>query len=223
MTADDETNPALGIRGLRTSWTHPEVLDDQLSAIAQAARSSSADVWVMAPMVATAQEADDFVERCARHGLAQAGVMIEVPGAALRSADLLDRARFASLGTNDLTQYAMAADRELAGLAALSTPWQPGVLSLVQLACAGGAARDRPVGVCGEAAADPALAPVLVGLGVASLSMTARALPDVGAVLASVTLDECRALADLALAQRTADQARSAVRAALPVLAELGL
>ncbi len=223
VTADDETNPALGIRGLRTSWTHPEVLDDQLTAIAQAARSSSADVWVMAPMVATAQEADDFVERCARHGLAQAGVMIEVPGAALRSADLLDRARFASLGTNDLTQYAMAADRELAGLAALSTPWQPGVLSLVQLACAGGAARDRPVGVCGEAAADPALAPVLVGLGVASLSMTARALPDVGAVLASVTLDECRALADLALAQRTADQARSAVRAALPVLAELGL
>ena len=93
----------------------------------------------------------------------------------------------------------------------------------MQLACAGGAARSRPVGVCGEAAADPVLAPVLVGLGVASLSMTARALPDVGAVLASVTLEQCRALAALALAQRTADEARSAVRAGLPVLAELGL
>ncbi|WP_315098937.1 putative PEP-binding protein, partial [uncultured Cellulomonas sp.] len=76
---------------------------------------------------------------------------------------------------------------------------------------------------CGEAAADPVLAPVLVGLGVASLSMTPRALPDVGAVLATVTLDGCRALAELALAQRTADEARSAVRTRLPVLDELGL
>ena len=184
VTAAGEPNPALGVRGLRTSWAHPAVLDDQLEAIAQAAASSSADVWVMAPMVATADEADAFVDRCAAHGLPHAGIMVEVPAAALRAADLLDRARFASLGTNDLTQYAMAADRELAGLAQLSTPWQPAVLSLVQLACAGGLRQDRPVGVCGEAAADPALAPVLVGLGVTSLSMTARALPDVGAVLA---------------------------------------
>ncbi|MEZ0446598.1 phosphoenolpyruvate--protein phosphotransferase [Cellulomonas sp. ICMP 17802] len=223
VTADDEPNPALGVRGLRTSWSHPQVLDDQLAAIAQAAASSEAEVWVMAPMVATADEADAFVDRCSAHGLAQAGIMVEVPAAALRAGDLLESARFASLGTNDLTQYAMAADRELAGLAQLSTPWQPAVLSLVRLACAGGSARDRPVGVCGEAAADPVLAPVLVGLGVSSLSMTARALPDVGAVLASVTLDECRALAALALAQRTADGARSAVRAGLPVLDELGL
>ncbi|NUU17285.1 phosphoenolpyruvate--protein phosphotransferase [Cellulomonas humilata] len=223
VTAAGEPNPALGVRGLRTSWAHPGVLDDQLAAIAQAAASSSADVWVMAPMVATADEADDFVERCAAHGLAHAGVMVEVPAAALRAGDLLLHARFASLGTNDLTQYAMAADRELAGLARLSTAWQPAVLSLVQLACAGGAARDRPVGVCGEAAADPVLAPVLVGLGVASLSMTPRALPDVGAVLAAVTLERCRELAALALAQRTADEARSAVRASLDVLEELGL
>ncbi|MBO3085182.1 phosphoenolpyruvate--protein phosphotransferase [Cellulomonas fengjieae] len=223
VTAAGEPNPALGVRGLRTSWVHPGILDDQLAAIAQAAASSSAQVWVMAPMVATAEEADAFVDRCAAHGLAQAGVMVEIPAAALRAGDLLDRARFASLGTNDLVQYAMAADRELASLAPLSTPWQPAVLSLVELACAGGRRRDRPVGVCGEAAADPALAPVLVGLGVSSLSMTARALPDVGAVLASVTLDACRSLAAVALASRTADEARAAVRAGLPVLAELGL
>ncbi|KQY46170.1 phosphoenolpyruvate--protein phosphotransferase [Cellulomonas sp. Root137] len=223
VTAAGEPNPALGVRGLRTSWAHPGVLDDQLAAIAQAAASSSADVWVMAPMVATADEADAFVARCAAHGLAHAGVMVEVPAAALRAGDLLLHARFASLGTNDLTQYAMAADRELAGLARLSTPWQPAVLSLVQLACAGGEPRGRPVGVCGEAAADPVLAPVLVGLGVASLSMTPRALPDVGAVLATVTLERCRELAGLALAQRTADEARSAVRASLDVLEELGL
>ncbi|RHA43917.1 phosphoenolpyruvate--protein phosphotransferase [Cellulomonas rhizosphaerae] len=223
VTPRGEPNPALGVRGLRTSWSYPQVLDDQLTAIARAADGATSDVWVMAPMVATADEADAFVALCAEHGLAQAGIMIEVPSAALRAGQLLADARFASVGTNDLTQYAMAADRELADLARLSTPWQPAVLDLVAAACAGGAAAGRPVGVCGEAAADPALAPVLVGLGVSSLSMTARALPDVGAVLATVTLEECRGLARLALDQRTADDARAAVRGALPVLEELGL
>ncbi|HWJ86417.1 MAG TPA: phosphoenolpyruvate--protein phosphotransferase [Cellulomonas sp.] len=223
VTPRGEPNPALGVRGLRTSWSYPHVLEDQLTAIARAAAHTSADVWVMAPMVATADEADAFVARCEDHGLRQAGIMIEVPSAALRAGQLLASARFASIGTNDLTQYAMAADRELADLARLSTPWQPAVLDLVAAACSGGADSGRPVGVCGEAAADPALAPVLVGLGARSLSMTSRALPDVGAVLASVTVDECRALARLALAQRTADDARAAVRGALPVLEELGL
>ncbi|QHT56213.1 phosphoenolpyruvate--protein phosphotransferase [Cellulomonas sp. H30R-01] len=223
VTAPDEPNPALGVRGLRTSWEHPRVLDDQLAAIAAAARDCDADVWVMAPMVATADEARDFVERCAAHGLQQAGVMVEVPSAALRSRDLLVHATFASIGTNDLTQYAMAADRELARLARLSTPWQPAVLDLVAATCAGGLLRDRPVGVCGEAAADPALAPVLVGLGVSSLSMTPRALPEVGAVLASVTAAQCRELAEVALAADGADAAREAVRARLPLLDDLGL
>jgi phosphotransferase system enzyme I (PtsI) len=97
------------------------------------------------------------------------------------------------------------------------------VLQLVAATCRGGADRDRPVGVCGEAAADPALAPVLVGLGVSSLSMTPRALADVAAVLERVTLEECRAAAALAVGAATADAGRAAVREALPVLAELGL
>ncbi|MDM7830512.1 phosphoenolpyruvate--protein phosphotransferase [Cellulomonas edaphi] len=223
VTPQGEPNPALGVRGLRTSWSYPQVLEDQLTAIARAAASATAQVWVMAPMVATADEADAFVARCRALGLDDAGIMIEVPSAALRAGQLLAQAQFASVGTNDLTQYAMAADRELAELAQLSTPWQPAVLDLVAAACRGGAAAGRPVGVCGEAAADPALAPVLVGLGASSLSMTARALPDVGAVLGAVTAHRCRELATLALAQRTADQARSAVRAALPELEELGL
>ncbi|WP_232014345.1 phosphoenolpyruvate--protein phosphotransferase [Cellulomonas fimi] len=223
VTARDEPNPALGVRGLRTSWEHPQVLDDQLVAIARAAASSDADVHVMAPMVATVDEARDFVDRCAVHGLPVAGVMVEVPSAALRAGRLLAHAHFASIGTNDLTQYAMAADRELAGLARLSTSWQPAVLDLVAATCAGGRERGRPVGVCGEAAADPALAPVLVGLGVTSLSMTPRALPDVAAVLSTVTAQRCRELADVALDADGADEARAAVRAALPVLADLGL
>ena len=223
LTNTDEPNPALGVRGLRTSWRNPQVLEDQLDAIAQAAAAESADTWVMAPMVATVEETEDFVARCTAHGLSTAGVMVEVPSAALMSGAILRRAAFASIGTNDLTQYAMASDRMLGDLAALSTGWQPAVLHLVAATCRGGAATGKPVGVCGEAAADPALAVVLVGLGVATLSMSPRALPDVAAVLASVTRAECERLAGVALEAETADAARAAVREALPVLEELGL
>ncbi|WP_083966617.1 phosphoenolpyruvate--protein phosphotransferase [Demequina globuliformis] len=223
VTADDEPNPALGVRGLRTSWERPEVLEDQLNAIAQAAAATSADVHVMAPMVATVAEAQSFVDTCASLGIEQAGIMIEIPAAALRARDLLKVATFASVGTNDLTQYALAADRELASLAELSTPWQPAVLDLIAVACEGAAGHDRPVGVCGEAAADPALAPVLVGLGVASLSMTARSLPAVGAVLATLTWDECRALAEVAREAPSAHEARARVRERIPALEEWGL
>jgi len=223
LTADDEANPALGVRGLRTAATHPEVLEDQLTAIARAAAAETADVWVMAPMVATVAETEDFVARCAQHGLTTAGVMVEVPSAALVADRILAHAAFASIGTNDLTQYAMAADRLLGAVAHLSDAWHPAVLRLVAETCRGGAAQGRPVGVCGEAAAVPALAVVLVGLGVSSLSMTPRAIADVAAVLQTTTYDECVRLATLALAAESAADARETVRAALPVLAELGL
>ena len=94
---------------------------------------------------------------------------------------------------------------------------------MIAATCRGGAQQGRPVGVCGEAAADPALAVVLVGLGVATLSMTARALPDVAAALASLTYKECRRIARLALRAESDDGARTAVRARIPVLNELGL
>jgi len=223
LSHTDEPNPALGVRGYRTSWLNPQVLEDQLTAIAQAAAAETAEVWVMAPMIATVAEATAFVERCHAHGLATAGVMVEVPSAALQSGSILSSAAFASIGTNDLTQYTMASDRMLADLAALSTAWQPAVLQLIATTCRGGAQNGRPVGVCGEAAADPALAVVLVGLGVATLSMTARALPDVADVLASVTLETCRELAAIAVTSESADDARVAVRSRIPVLDELGL
>lgn len=218
-----EANPALGVRGLRTSVRFPEVLDDQLTAIAQAAAAEQATVWVMAPMVATAREAAEFVERCEAMGIETAGVMVEVPGAAISATHILASARFASLGTNDLAQYTMGADRLVGDLAALNDPWQPAVLRLVQLTCSAGVERDRPVGICGEAAADPALACVLVGLGVSSLSMTPRSIPDVADVLLTTTYGQCVRLASLALDAPGATEARVAVRAELPVLAELGL
>ena len=127
--------------------------------------------------------------------------MIEVPAAALLADKVLEHVDFLSIGTNDLAQYAMAADRMSAELAALTDPWQPAVLALVAATARAGAAAGKPVGVCGEAAADPLLACVLAGLGITSLSAAAAAVPGVGAKLASVTLQQCRDAADAVLEQ----------------------
>ncbi len=225
LTDATEPNPALGVRGYRTDFTTPGVLERQLQAIALAEKSSEADVWVMAPMISTAEEAARFASLCAAAGIKTPGVMVEVPSAALTAEAILREVGFASLGTNDLTQYAMAADRQLGPLAALNTPWQPAVLRLVRLTVEGSAAEghNKPVGVCGEAAADPALAVVLTGLGVTTLSMTARSIAAVAAVLKTVTLAEAQELAKLALSAPSATEARAWVRAKLPVLEDLGL
>ena len=225
LTDATEPNPALGVRGYRTDFTTPGVLERQLQAIALAEKASEADVWVMAPMISTAEEAARFASLCAAAGIKTPGVMVEVPSAALTAEAILREVGFASLGTNDLTQYAMAADRQLGPLAALNTPWQPAVLRLVGLTVEGSAAEghNKPVGVCGEAAADPALAVVLTGLGVTTLSMTARSIAAVAAVLKTVTLAEAQELAKLALSAPSATEARAWVRAKLPVLEDLGL
>lgn len=229
LTNADEPNPALGVRGYRTDLTSPGVLERQLQAIAAAEAAHEADVWVMAPMIATAEEAARFAFLCTAAGLETPGVMVEVPSAALTAATVLGEVSFASLGTNDLTQYAMAADRQLGPLATLNDPWQPAVLQLIKLTADGAAiasaanGKPKPVGVCGEAAADPALAVVLVGLGVTTLSMTARALAGVAAVLKTVTVAQAKQLAASALAAPSAAAARHAVREQLPVLDELGL
>ncbi|WP_226775667.1 putative PEP-binding protein, partial [Arthrobacter sp. ES1] len=225
LTDATEPNPALGVRGYRTDFTTPGVLERQLQAIARAEQESQADVWVMAPMISTAEEAARFATLCAEAGIKTPGVMVEVPSAALTAEAILREVAFASLGTNDLTQYAMAADRQLGPLAGLNTPWQPAVLRLVGLTVEGSVAEGhrKPVGVCGEAAADPALAVVLTGLGVSTLSMTARSLAAVAAVLKTVTLAEAQELAKLALSAPSATEARAWVRAKLPVLEELGL
>ncbi|MEC5148590.1 phosphoenolpyruvate--protein phosphotransferase [Cryobacterium sp. GrIS_2_6] len=225
LTDTSEPNPSLGVRGYRTDLTTPGVLARQLTAIAQAAEGSSTSVWVMAPMIATPEEAAEFAAMCATAGLKIPGVMVEVPSAALLADRILGEVDFVSLGTNDLTQYTMAADRQLGTLAALNSPWQPAVLKLIGLTVEGSIAEgnNKPVGVCGEAAADPVLAVVLVGLGVATLSMTSRSLSAVGAVLKSVTLDDAKKLAVLAVSAPNPTEARKRVRAGLPILEELGL
>ena len=217
----EEPNPALGERGFRMLRRHPEVIAGQLRALARASRGLPVKLLVMAPMVADAGEARAFAEVCRVAGIEHAGVMIEIPAAALRSRDLAAEADFFSIGTNDLAQYAFAADRQVGALGRLQDPWQPALLDLVAFAVAG--AGERPCGVCGEAAGDPAMACVLTGLGVTSLSMSPPSLPAVRAALAAHALDECRRAAEAARAARDAESARGDARSQLPGLIALGL
>ncbi|HEX5812303.1 MAG TPA: phosphoenolpyruvate--protein phosphotransferase [Pseudonocardia sp.] len=219
----EEPNPALGVRGVRVAFEESGILDRQLQAIARAAERSSSDVWVMAPMIALASEAEWFSGKVREHGLTMPGVMVEVPAAALNAEQILGVTEFASIGTNDLAQYTLAADRMAGPLAALNDPWQPALLKLVGFTGAAGEKRGKTVGVCGEAASDPVLAMVLVGLGVTSLSMSSRAIADVGELLRTVSYDDCKRLAQIALDAGEAQAAKAAVRAELPQLAELGL
>jgi phosphotransferase system enzyme I (PtsI) len=219
----EEPNPALGVRGVRVAFEDSGILDRQLQAISRAAERSSSDVWVMAPMIALASEAEWFSGKVREHGLKTPGVMVEVPAAALNAEQILGVTEFASIGTNDLAQYTLAADRMAGPLAALNDPWQPALLKLIGFTGEAGEKRGKTVGVCGEAASDPVLAVVLVGLGVTSLSMSSRAIADVGELLRTVSYDDCKRLAQVALDAGEAQAAKAAVRAELPQLDELGL
>jgi phosphotransferase system enzyme I (PtsI) len=208
-----EENPALGLRGLRALRASEPILRDQLMALALADAETDAELWVMAPMVSDSEETEYFVTLGKELGLKIVGVMAEVPSLAVLADQVLESADFVSVGTNDLTQYTLAADRMLGSVAHFQDPWHPAVLRLVKLIGDAGAASGKPVGICGEAAADPQLAVVLVGLGATTLSMTPAALADVRAELATVTLEQAREQATAALGARTAAGARAAASA----------
>ena len=209
-----ERNPALGVRGLRLGRRHPELLDAQLRAVAGAATAGR--VAVMAPMVATPEEADWFRERVRAAGghSVEVGAMVEVPSAVLLADELAERLDFLSLGTNDLNQYLHAADRQEGELAHLQDPFSPALLRAVAMVCAAAARHDAWVGVCGEAASEPDWAVLAVGLGVTELSMGAGSLPAVRARLAGVTLARCRAAAAAALQAHDPAGVRAAAAAA---------
>jgi len=210
-----EENPALGRRGIRLSAERPDLLDAQLEALSIAASETGAEVKVMAPMVALVDEAAWFARRVRENGLKSVGVMIEVPGAALRSEHVLEEVDFGSLGTNDLAQYTMAADRMQGELSELLDPWQPALLDVVAAACHGAERTGKPMGVCGEAGGDPLLALVLAGLGVSSLSMAPSKVPMVRFSLSLHSFAQCQRLAHLARSARTAYDAREAVLGAV--------
>ncbi|HSC02071.1 MAG TPA: phosphoenolpyruvate--protein phosphotransferase [Solirubrobacteraceae bacterium] len=209
-----ETNPFLGVRGIRLTLERRDVLSTQLRAILRVAADHP--VKVMLPMVATVSEIE-----AARDALTQArndtgidapvefGIMVEVPAAALTATSLAEHVDFFSLGTNDLTQYTMAAERGDERLATLLTGPQPAVLRLVEATVAGARAHGRWVGVCGELAGDPPTALLLAGLGVTELSMAPALVPEVKEALRGVELAEAQAAARHALDADSAAAARA--------------
>ncbi len=209
-----EDNPFLGVRGIRLALARPDVLATQFRAILRVAADHP--VKAMLPMVATLDEIT-----AAREVLAQAreqtgitaemklGIMVEVPAAALSAERLARHVDFFSLGTNDLTQYTMAAERGDARLASLLAGPQPAVLRLVRTTVEAAAAHGRWVGVCGELAGDPAAAVLLAGLGVTELSMAPGLVPEVKAALREVELKQARTAATAALDTDSADAARA--------------
>jgi phosphoenolpyruvate-protein phosphotransferase/dihydroxyacetone kinase phosphotransfer subunit len=199
----EEANPYLGRRGIRLSLDHRDLLRDQMTAICRTARHSP--TRIMVPMVSTAAEMIEarqvLAEAAGPSGLPEGleiGTMIEVPAAALKIETFLPYVDFVSIGTNDLTQYTLAAERGNSAVAGLCDPLDPGVLRLIDHVCR--ATRDRiDVAVCGEAASDELAIPVLVGLGVRELSVSPPAVPRVKAAIRELDVDDCAALAQEAL------------------------
>ncbi|WP_437727334.1 phosphoenolpyruvate--protein phosphotransferase [Sorangium sp. So ce861] len=224
LELDAETNPSLGVRGVRLSLSRPAMLEAQLRAILVAGRGH--DVRVLIPMVSTAAEvvavraalerAHEALEAAGLPHLwpVATGIMVEVPSAALMAERLARQADFFSIGTNDLTQHTLAAERGHPRLHALSDPAHPAVLRLVRAVVEAGHAAGRPVSVCGEAAGDPGVAPLLVGLGITRLSMCASAFDAVEDALAGASFAELAAVAEEALAVDDAAAARAARAAA---------
>jgi phosphoenolpyruvate-protein phosphotransferase len=206
-----EANPFLGVRAIRLAYRSPELLVRQLRAISRAAAQAGVTPHVMAPMVATLADVALFDSLCedAQRGLAAdglpranrviRGIMVEVPSAAFLAPDLARRAEFFSIGTNDLTQYVLAADRTNAALAGLQDALHPAVLRAIAAVVAGAGVAGIPVAVCGELAGDPAGALVLVGLGITELSADPNSLDPLRAILASVARDDLERLAAAAL------------------------
>ncbi len=218
-----EANPFLGQRGIRLSLEHRELLRDQMAAICHTARSFPTSIMV--PMVSTPGEMIEarqvLLEAAGPAGLPEGlhiGTMIEVPAAALKIEALLPYVDFVSIGTNDLTQYALAAERGNGAVAALADALDPGVLQLIDHVCR--AARGRiDVAVCGEAASDELAIPVLVGLGVRELSVSPPAVPRVKAAVRELDVGRCATLAQEALTLAGADDVRKLV---LTMLSEGG-
>jgi len=222
---DAEANPALGVRGIRLGLRRPELLETQLRALLEAA--AGGELRVLLPMVSTLDEVRAGRAALRRAGeAAQAagapiaddvrfGVMIEVPAAALVADVLAPEVDFFSVGTNDLVQYTLAADRTNPLLAELATPFQPAVMRLISMVCRAAAAHGRPVAVCGEAAADPLAAAILAGFGVTELSVAPRSVAAIRAAVAGFDPDAIRSLAREALAAPTAERIREIASTAI--------
>jgi len=205
-----EDNPFLGFRAIRLCLEYPQMFKDQLRAILRA--SARGNVRLMYPMISGAEELDRanaLLDEC-KVELRAAGVvfdealpvgaMIEIPSAAMTADILAQKCAFFSIGTNDLIQYLLAIDRVNDRIAHLYEPTHPAVLRMLRHVINEARAANLPVSLCGEVGGDPVLAPLLIGLGIDSLSMTPPLIPAVRYVVRNLTMQQARELADRALA-----------------------
>jgi phosphocarrier protein FPr len=210
-----EENPFLGVRGVRLTLQRPQVMEDQLRALLRAA--DNRPLRIMFPMVGQLHEwraAKAMVERLRQEipvADLQVGIMVEVPSAALLAPQLAREVDFFSIGTNDLTQYTLAIDRGHPSLSAQADGLHPAVLNLIDMTVRAAHAQGKWVGVCGELAADPQAVAVLLGLEVDELSVAARSIPEVKALVRQTDLSTARALAREALQQDSAEAVRALV------------
>jgi phosphoenolpyruvate-protein phosphotransferase len=210
-----EENPFLGVRGIRLTLQRPQLMEAQLRALLRAA--DNRPLRIMFPMVGSVEEwrqARDMTERLRAEipvSDLQLGIMIEVPSAALLAPVLAREVDFFSVGTNDLTQYTLAIDRGHPTLSAQADGLHPAVLQLIDITVRAAHAYGKWVGICGELAADPVAVPLLVGLGVDELSVSARSIAEVKAGVRELTLVQAQAWAQQALALGTAAEVRALV------------
>ncbi len=210
-----EENPFLGVRGVRLTLQRPQVMEDQLRALLRAA--DNRPLRIMFPMVGQLHEwraAKAMVERLRQEipvADLQVGIMVEVPSAALLAPQLAREVDFFSIGTNDLTQYTLAIDRGHPSLSAQADGLHPAVLNLIDMTVRAAHAQGKWVGVCGELAADSQAVAVLLGLEVDELSVAARSIPEVKALVRQADLSKARALAREALQQDSAEAVRALV------------
>ena len=218
----EEPNPFLGVRALRLSLSRPDLFLPQLRAILRAADGFACRI--MFPMVADAAEirqAREWVEK-AHAGLAaegtphawpvELGIMVEIPSVALLSPVLAQEVDFFSIGTNDLTQYTLAAERGNPALSHLADALHPAVLKLIGEVAEASHRAGKWTGICGELGGDPEATPILVGLGVDELSLNPPGIPRIKAGIRTLTTTEARALAEKALQCRTSMEVRQLVR-----------
>ena len=214
----EEENPFLGCRGLRLCLAQPELFKTQLRAIIRAAEEHS-NIEIMFPMVATVQEfraAKELLNQC-RSELDKpvpelvTGIMIEVPAAVFNARELAQEVDFFSIGTNDLTQYVMAADRGNPAVAELVDYHQPAVLQAIADTCKAAQEAGIPVGMCGEMAAEARLTPLLLGLGVSKLSASSPAVPAVKASVRVTDMSKARETARRVLVAGSVAQVHQAI------------
>ncbi|MGY2189409.1 phosphoenolpyruvate--protein phosphotransferase [Pseudomonas sp. SDO5591_S426] len=210
-----EANPVLGLRGIRLAQARPEILDQQLRALLHVTPLSRCRILL--PMVTEVDELLHIRQRldalCTELGLTQRpelGVMIEVPAAALLAEQLAEHADFLSIGTNDLSQYTLAMDRDHAGLASRVDAMHPALLRLIAQTCAGAAQHQRWVGVCGALASDPLATPVLIGLGVSELSVSPVQIGEIKDRVRHLDASECRRISHDLLKLSSASAVRHA-------------